>query len=91
MCAESYAETVTYNVNGSLVPQRGYQTAVIGNHSVRWLAAAAASAASGGPPFFAYVAPHAPHLPSTPAPWYADAPFPPAAPRTHSWNAGWDG
>jgi N-acetylglucosamine-6-sulfatase len=27
------------------------------------------------PPFFAYLGPHAPHLPSTPAPWYANHPI----------------
>jgi hypothetical protein len=26
------------------------------------------------PPFFAWIGPHAPHLPSTPAPWYTDHP-----------------
>ena len=26
------------------------------------------------PPFFVYLGPHAPHKPSTPAPWYADHP-----------------
>ena len=30
---------------------------------------------SPGTPFFLYVAPHAPHLPSTPAPWYANHPI----------------
>ena len=27
------------------------------------------------PPFFVYLGPHAPHKPSTPAPWYADHPI----------------
>ena len=27
------------------------------------------------PPFFAWIGPHAPHLPATPAPWYADHPI----------------
>ena len=38
-------------------------------------------------PFLAVVAPHAPHLPSTPAPWHAAA-FPGTrAPRTHGYGA----
>ena len=27
------------------------------------------------PPFYAWIGPHAPHLPSTPAPWYIDHPI----------------
>ena len=44
-----------------------YQTAQIGNASVAWIAEKAAASATA--PFFAYVGPHAPHYPATPAPW----------------------
>lgn len=91
MCEESYALTVNYNDNGVQTPMTGYQTSIIANHTVDWLATAGASAAAGGPPFFAYMAIHAPHLPSTPAPWYANASFPLQAPRMPNWNKGWEG
>jgi N-acetylglucosamine-6-sulfatase len=59
-----------------------YLTSVLGNQSVAWLH----SALAGEKPVFAYIAPHAPHLPATPAPWYEDVPMPSQAPRTPSWN-----
>ena len=53
-----------------------YMTAVIGNQSLAWLN----KVANGDKPFFAYIAPHAPHIANnvypfitTPAPWYAGA------------------
>ena len=68
----------------------GYMTSNIGNRSLAWLASAAANAsAPGGAPFMLYIAPHAPHMPTSPAPWYADAPLPGGerAPRTPAYNA----
>jgi hypothetical protein len=69
-------------------------TALIGNATIDWLnatlAARADARAHGAAPrpFFALIAPHAPHVPATPAPWYESAPLPNggAAPRTPSWN-----
>ena len=58
----------------------GYQTSILGNVSINWIREIVTQngTARGGhphPPFFAYVGVHAPHLPSTPAPWYADNTF----------------
>ena len=50
-----------------------YTTSLIGNATLRWLRSVVAAPAPRRP-FFAWVGPHAPHLPSTPAPWYLDAP-----------------
>ena len=42
----------------------------------------------GDAPFLAYIAPHASHMPATPAPWYANAAVPGGgAPRTPAFNA----
>ena len=64
-----------------------YTTAVVGNHSVRWIRSVAA--ASPGKPFVAYVAPKACHDPFLPAPWYRDfwsPSWPSGAPRPPSFN-----
>lgn len=50
-----------------------YTTSVVGNASLSWIRSVVSQGA-GHKPFFAYLGPHAPHLPSTPAPWYADHP-----------------
>lgn len=85
MCEEVKYYDLDYNVNGKMVKtgnaSTDYLTAVLGNHTVDWLTTAPT-------PFYAYVAPHAPHLPATPAPWYADAEVPAHAPRTPNWNVG---
>jgi N-acetylglucosamine-6-sulfatase len=50
-----------------------YTTSLIGNATLRWIK----SIVEDGPghrPFFAWIGPHAPHLPSTPASWYLDNP-----------------
>jgi len=62
-----------FNVDGKLKHLRGYSTDIISsraNHLIRSFEARDAQ------PWFLYVAPVAPHLPSTPAPEYADAPVP---------------
>ena len=51
-----------------------YTTSLIGNKTLAWLKDVVGRGPTH-PPFFAFVAPHAPHLPSTPAPWYADHPI----------------
>ena len=61
-----------------------YMTALIGNRSLTWIQ----QQLDSHHPFFAYIAPHAPHMPTTPAPWYMDAPLPTTtAPRTPQYNA----
>ena len=44
-----------------------YTTSVMGNASVDWIRSVIADKMH--PPFYAWIGPHAPHLPSTPAPW----------------------
>ena len=51
-----------------------YTTSIVGNKTMAWLRSVLAKGPTH-PPFFAWVGPHAPHLPSTPAPWYADHPI----------------
>ena len=70
------------NTNGEYA---GYTTSIIGNKSIEWVREVA-----GGPkPFVVVVAPKAPHVPSTPAPWYKEGTFIDAlkAPRTPDYNA----
>jgi len=57
-----------------------YMTHAIGNTTIEWLRAAPR-------PFFAYVAPHAPHHPATPAREHAGAFSDRLSPRFESWNA----
>jgi len=92
MCNEVVYYGNKFNVNGKLfttgTEPSDYLMSWLGNKTMPWLAnAAAAAAAPGGAPFFAYLAPHAPHFPAEPAPWYADAPLPSlVAPRVPSYN-----
>lgn len=91
MCNEAYYN-VTWTVNGVITPTgdgpSDYSQAFLGNASLPWITHAASAASTGGPPFFAFLAPHAPHLPAQPAPWHANAPLPSyTAPRLPSWNA----
>ena len=93
MCNEVVYYKNTFNDNGALFTtgesgDANYLQAFIGNRTIPWLERVAADAAAGGKPFFLYAAPHAPHFPATPAPWYADAPLPSElAPRGPSYNA----
>jgi hypothetical protein len=48
-------------------------TQVLGNATINWIESVL-EAGPTHPPFFAWIGPHAPHLPSTPAPWYTDHP-----------------
>lgn len=63
----------------------GYYTSVIANKSIAWLH----SVARGTRPFMLTVASKGPHVPSTPAPWYARGTYIDglAAPRTAAFNA----
>ena len=51
-----------------------YTTSVMGNQSVAWIENVLAMGPTH-PPFFAWIGPHAPHLPATPAPWYEAHPI----------------
>lgn len=80
----------TWNDNGKLTATgdapEDYLTSVIGNRTMQWLN----NATQSSQPWMAYVAVHAPHLPATPAPWYANASLPgDKAPRTPNYNFGW--
>lgn len=78
-------------VNDSVLTKTGdrpedYTTSVLGNASVEWIRSVLSSGKTH-PPFFAWIGPHAPHLPSTPAPWYLDHPIGLLkAPRTVHYN-----
>ena len=60
----------------------GYHTAVIGNRTIQFIQ----DTVHAGHPFFVYVAPHAPHLPATPAPWYMDTPIHQGVLKTPRYN-----
>jgi N-acetylglucosamine-6-sulfatase len=91
MCNEVVYYKNTFNVNGQLYTTgegpADYLQAYIGNKTIPWLRHAAKEAVGGGRPFFAYLAPHAPHFPAQPAPWYMHAALPSqTAPRLPSYN-----
>ena len=91
LCEEGTYFGNLYNDRGTDVTRghapEDYMTSVLGNRTLAFLRNATARA--DGRPWAAYLAPHAPHLPATPAPWYADAPVPLHAPRPTNWNVGW--
>lgn len=62
-----------FNVDGTLKTLPGYATDVLTSRSVHLLRQ---FEATDSKPWFLYIAPLAPHLPSTPAPEHADAPVP---------------
>ncbi|CUU58181.1 Tat (twin-arginine translocation) pathway signal sequence [Parafrankia irregularis] len=62
----------TYNVNGTVQTINGYTTNVLRNRTLSFLD----KAATDTRPWFAYVAPYAPHGPNTPAAQYADTVVP---------------
>jgi N-acetylglucosamine-6-sulfatase len=75
----SPCKTVQFGTNAS-----DYMTSLIGNRSMAFLR----DAVSGDAPFMAFIAPHASHMPATPAPWYVNAPVPTQrAPRNPAYNA----
>jgi N-acetylglucosamine-6-sulfatase len=82
----------SFNSNGTTVQYadspRDYMTSLIGNRSLAFLR----NAVQGSAPFLAYIAPHASHMPATPAPWYANAPVGGGhALRTPAFNAAGTG
>lgn len=73
-CNDSYGlEGIWWNNGGQLYYTHEYSTAVMGNASVQWLAQTLQDTKE---PFFMAVAPHAPHEPYTPAPWYNNSKVP---------------
>jgi arylsulfatase A-like enzyme len=62
-----------FNVNGSIERLRGYSTELVALKAVRFLRS---FERADSQPWFLYVAPVAPHLPSTPAAEYAEAAVP---------------
>ena len=70
LCTELTYYNNTWNVNGTLNTTgdepEDYMTSVIGNKSVEFIE----NSLKARRPFFAYIGPHAPHYPATPAPWY---------------------
>jgi len=92
LCEEGVYFGNLYNDRGTDVTRghapEDYMTSVLGNRTLAFLRNATARA--DGRPFAAYLAPHAPHLPATPAPWYETAEVPLHAPRPSNWNNGWE-
>lgn len=74
--------TYKANTNGEFA---GYTTSLIANKSIAWLH----EIAPAGRPFFVAVAPKAPHVAATPAPWYLTGTFIDAlsSPRDPAYNA----
>jgi N-acetylglucosamine-6-sulfatase len=74
------AGTYVANTNGEFA---GYTTSIIANKSIQWVCEVGAA----NEPFFVAVASKGPHVPATPAPWYATAFSDRSAPRTPDYNA----
>jgi N-acetylglucosamine-6-sulfatase len=71
-CNDTYGPS-WWNRNGNVYFSNDYTTSHMGNSSIEWLQAVLKE---GDTPFFMTIAPHAPHEPYTPAPWYANASVP---------------
>lgn len=72
-CNDTYGPS-WWNNNGNVYYSPDYTTSHMGNSSVAWLQKVLQQ--GGDTPFFMTVAPHAPHEPYTPAPWYVNATVP---------------
>ena len=62
-----------YMTDGGTTTESGvnYTTSLVGNTSLNWVEEVVSSG-KDHPPFFVFIGPHSPHLPSTPAPWYCE-------------------
>merc|ERR1719445_514954 len=62
----------------------GYDTSTLGNMTIEWIR----RVNNAGRPWFVYLAPHAPHSPATPSPWYEKGTFCDniQSPRLPNWN-----
>jgi N-acetylglucosamine-6-sulfatase len=85
MCNDNLYFGNKFNIDGKMVKKNEsvYLTNVIGNASISWID----NAAKKGVPFFAYIAPHSPHVPATPAHEYENANiYSSTSPRTENWD-----
>ena len=86
MCNDNRYYKNRFTLNGHIFTTgtnpEDYLTSVIGNQTVDFVK----EALTAGKPFFAYIAPHAPHIPATPAPWYQTEFSGLKAPRTPNYN-----
>ena len=80
---EYHHEAGTYkaDTNGEYA---GYTTSIIANKSIAWIERIARN---GTAPFMLTLASKSPHVPATPAPWYANAFASERAPRNAAYNA----
>ena len=89
MCPDTCYFNCTFNDQGTYhkfndpayAGGSNYATSVMMNETLTWL-----KSLDGTKPFFAYIAPHAPHGPFSPAPWYVDTPIAAKVPRHPSYN-----
>jgi len=86
MCSPEYFNN-TWNIDGTLSytgnQPENYSTSILGNSSSAWISAFVKN--HPDKPFHVVVAPHAPHGPYTPAPWYAHTKVEKLV-RLESWN-----
>ena len=86
MCNDNRYFENKFTLNGQVFTSgtspEDYLTSLIGNKTLEFISASLTQ----GVPFFAYVAPHAPHIPATPAPWYSTEFSGVKAPRTPNYN-----
>lgn len=86
LCSELTYYNNTWNINGTINETsdspEDYMTSVIGNRSVEFIE----NSLIAKRPFFAYIGPHAPHYPATPAPWYENEYPNYTAPITSNYN-----
>ena len=76
-----------HNITNGKVQPSTYQTSQLGNASIEWIKEITTNPDYSDKPFIFWFGPHAPHCPSTPAAWYADAFNEAIAPRTENFNA----
>ena len=71
MCTHTFVNCAWVNQTDSVFTgdrPEDYTTSVMGNASLAWIKSVMDSG-KDHPPFYAWIGPHAPHLPSTPVPW----------------------
>jgi N-acetylglucosamine-6-sulfatase len=89
LCEEGVYFGNLYNDRGIDVKanETDYMTSVLSNRTLQFLEKVSSDLTK---PWIAYFAPHAPHLPASPAPWYINASVPNHAPRPSNYNIGWE-
>eukprot|EP01084_Bolivina_argentea_P254514 427889_1 len=73
-----------HNITNGVAQPESYQTSVLGNASIEWFKEITKNYPNK--PFIAWIGPHAPHCPATPASWYANEFNDRYAPRTPNFN-----